>query len=137
MREFGALSIAPMRLHSRTELSAKQPWSVQGRLLLVAQCSAIGVSVAATPPVARSVFGRKLSRFRCDTSPMQSYVFSLQITPNTTATGGVGKQVRHGLLGGAGVARHSCDISKIAGICRDTVCATLCSAIGVRARVCH
>ena len=33
------------------------------------------------------------------------------------------------LLGGVGgVARHSRDISKIAEICCDTVCATLCSA---------
>ena len=62
---------------------------------LVAQCSAIGVSVAATPPSSAIRFGRKLF---CDTSggtsrstpPLQSYVFSpsLQNTPNTTATGG-------------------------------------------------
>ena len=35
------------------------------------------------------------------------------------------------------VARHPHDVSKIAGICCDTVCATLCTAIGVTARVCH
>ena len=33
------------------------------------------------------------------------------------------------------VARHPRDTSKIAGICCDTVCATLCSATGVKARV--
>ena len=44
--------------------------------------------------------------------------------------------MRHGLLGG-GVAQHSCDISKIARIRRDTLCATLCNTIGVTARVCH
>ena len=35
------------------------------------------------------------------------------------------------------VARHPRDISKTAGLCCDIVCATLCSATGVSARVCH
>ena len=34
------------------------------------------------------------------------------------------------------VARHPRDISKIAGICCDTVCATLCSVTGISAKVC-
>ena len=35
------------------------------------------------------------------------------------------------------VARHSCDISKIAGIFRDSVCATLCRTTAVTANVCQ
>ena len=102
----------------------------------MAQCSAIGVSVADTPPCSairfrKEIFLRHLWHFQSDTPPpappISRLFSSLQNTPNTIATG-AGKQVRHGLLGG--VARHSCDTSKIAGICRDTVCATLCSAIG-------
>ena len=71
-----------------------------------------------TPHVARSVFARKFPR---DTDR------------------GVARWVRQDLFfeGWRGVARHPRDISKIAGICCDTLCATSCSAIGVTARVCH
>ena len=51
---------------------------------------------------------------------------------------GVKKRCLESFLGTATVARHSRDISKIAGICRDIVCSsssTLCGAIGVSARV--
>ena len=86
--------------------------------LSVAQSSAIGVSVAALPPCSGSVFARKFP-------------------PDSDR--GVARWVRQGLFceGWRGVAQHPRDISKIAGICCDTVCATLCSATGVTATVCH
>ena len=48
--------------------------------------------------------------------------------------GGMGGVARHRM---GGVARHLRDISKTAGICCDTACATLCSATGVTEMVCH
>ena len=45
-------------------------------------------------------------------------------------------RVFFGGVGVVDVARHPHDISKIAGICCDSVCATLCSATGVTAMVC-
>ena len=116
------------------------PWKApdsQFGIHLVAQCSAIGVSVAATPP-SRSIFGRNFSRNTSSSTPPPSNLTSVLLSPELSKHScdrGVGKQVRHGLLGG--VAWHSCGISKPAGICRDTLCGTLCSATGVTAHVCR
>ena len=102
--------------------------------LLVAQCSAIGVSAAVTPlcsgiRIWKEILPRHLWHFNANPPPLQSHVFSpLSRALRTQLRQGVGKQVRHNLWGG--VARHSCD-------CRDTVCATLCSVIGFTARVRH
>ena len=75
---------------------------------LVAQSSATGVTVAATPPVARSVFGTQ----QCRDSLHQP-------------------AEREETLIWGGVAQFWRDISGSAGIWCDTLCATLCSAIGV------
>ena len=61
----------------------------------------------------------------------------VHVTVTTIATGGFENRCDTVFRGGGGIARHSCDTSKTAGICRDIVYATLCSAIGVTAHVCH
>ena len=73
-------------------------------LHLVAQCSAIGVSVAATPPCGAIRFCKQISLRHSDR--------------------GVERCVRQGLFFGGGVgdvARYPRNISEIAGICCDTV----------------
>ena len=104
-----------MRRVSMAEKRMTGP-TMTGLGCLVAQCSAIGVSVAATPPCGAI-------RFCKDNSLRHSYR-------------GMAKWVRKGLFWGGvrDAARHPCDIL---GICCDSVCATLCSATGVTATVSH
>ena len=80
-------------------------------LHLVAQCSVIGVSVAATPPCSAIRFRMEFSRVRHLPPPIVRLfrIFSLQNTQNITATGGW--ENRCDTLFWGAVARHSCDIS--------------------------
>ena len=107
-----------------------QKWTRWARIL-VAQSSATGVTVAAIPPCSAI-------RFRNPKVPR--YPRPARRAPCLLRTRGkcdraVRREVRHLDLGG--VARFWRDISDSAGICCDTLCATLCSAIGVSTRMCH
>ena len=83
---------------------------------LVAQCSAIGVSVAATPPCSAICFLQKKKSLR-------------------NSDRGVARWVRLGFfkVGGA----TSPKLREFATTLCAAVCATLCSAAGVSERVCH
>ena len=95
-------------------------------LVLVAQSSATGVTVAATPPCSAI-------RFRNPKVPR--YPPPARRDAPESATGGSGE--RCDTLISGGVARFWRDISDSAGMWCDILCATLCSAIGVSTRICH
>ena len=98
---------------------------------LVAQSSATGVTVVAIPPCSAIRFRNpKVPRY-----PPPARRTPCLLHREESAKGGARGKVRHLELGG--VARFWRDISDSAGIGCDTLCATLCSAIGVSTRMCH